>query len=82
MSLGRQGAAVPTMALGPFIIALLIQALAGFALGFAVYVLFSTIQSAGEYCARPGPERTQRTAITTSPETAHSAAASPVASRR
>ncbi len=42
------GSTVSSMALGPFVIALLTQALAGFALGFAVYVLFSTIQSAGE----------------------------------
>lgn len=33
---------------GGFIVALLIQALAGLALGFAVYVLFAAIQAAGE----------------------------------
>ena len=42
------GSSVTTMALGPFIVSLLTQALAGFALGFAVFVLFSTIQAAGE----------------------------------
>lgn len=42
------GSSVASLALGPFIISLMMQALAGFALGFAVYVLFSTIQAAGE----------------------------------
>ena len=37
-----------SLALGPFIVALLTQALAGLALGFAVFVLFSTIQAAGD----------------------------------
>src|SRR5690606_28847872 len=36
------------LAAGGFIIALLIQALAGLALGFAVYLLFAAIQAAGD----------------------------------
>lgn len=39
---------VDGLAAGSFIVALLVQALAGLALGFAVYVLFSAIQAAGE----------------------------------
>ncbi len=42
------GDTVSATALGPFVIALLTQAMAGFALGFAVYVLFSAIQAAGD----------------------------------
>lgn len=42
------GQATPSMALGPFVISLLTQALAGFALGFAIYVMFSSIQAAGD----------------------------------
>jgi flagellar biosynthetic protein FliR len=37
-----------SLELGPFVLALLSQALAGFALGFSVLILFSAIQAAGE----------------------------------
>ncbi len=39
---------VQTLALGPFIVAIFTQILAGLALGFAVYLLFSAIQTAGD----------------------------------
>ena len=42
------GGEVTSLALGPFLLALLTQALAGLALGFTVYVLFSAIQAAGD----------------------------------
>lgn len=42
------GEAVGSLSLGPFVLALLTQALAGFALGFGVLVLFSAIQAAGD----------------------------------
>lgn len=42
------GGTVSSLALGPFVIALLTQTLAGFALGFAVLMMFSTIQAAGD----------------------------------
>lgn len=42
------GELAPSLALGPFVLAMLVQALAGFALGFAVLILFSTIQAAGD----------------------------------
>lgn len=45
---GRLGEVTTTLALGPFVVTLLAQVLAGLALGFAVYVLFSAIQAAGE----------------------------------
>lgn len=45
---GRLGQAVDDLSLGPFVITLLTQAVAGFALGFAVFLLFSAIQSAGD----------------------------------
>lgn len=45
---GRLGAGVTSLAVGPFVVALLVQALAGLALGFAVLLLFSAIQAAGE----------------------------------
>lgn len=44
----RIGAESVDLALGPFVISLLTQALAGLALGFAVFVLFATIQAAGD----------------------------------
>ncbi|MFN3255979.1 MAG: flagellar biosynthetic protein FliR [Ilumatobacter sp.] len=39
---------VASLQLGPFVVALLTQIVAGLALGFAVYVLFAAIQAAGE----------------------------------
>lgn len=42
------GEATATLETGAFIVSLLTQAIAGFALGFAVFMLFSTIQAAGE----------------------------------
>ena len=45
---GRMGAGITSLALGSFLIDVLVQALAGLALGFAVFVLFSAIQAAGE----------------------------------
>lgn len=42
------GSGSVSLALGPFIVALLTQILAGLALGFAVFVLFASIQAAGE----------------------------------
>lgn len=44
----KLGGEVTSLALGPFLLALLTQALAGLALGFTVYVLFSAIQAAGD----------------------------------
>ena len=40
--------AVPDLDLGPFVLALLTQALGGIVLGFTVFVMFSAIQGAGE----------------------------------
>lgn len=40
--------AVPELELGPFVLALLAQALGGIVLGFTVFVMFSAIQGAGE----------------------------------
>jgi flagellar biosynthesis protein FliR len=37
-----------SLALGPFVVSLLVQAVAGLALGFAVLMLFSAIQAAGD----------------------------------
>lgn len=37
-----------SLAFGPFVVSLLVQILAGLALGFAVFILFSAIQSAGD----------------------------------
>ncbi len=45
---GAAGASPVSLALGPFVIALLTQAIAGLALGFAVLLLFSAIQAAGD----------------------------------
>lgn len=45
---GRLGEVGTSLELGPFVLALLTQAFAGFALGFAVYLLFSAIQAAGD----------------------------------
>jgi len=42
------GGEATSLALGPFLLALLTQVLAGLALGFTVYVLFSAIQAAGD----------------------------------
>lgn len=46
--IGRAGAGLAGIGTGEFLIALLVQALAGLALGFAVYMLFSAIQAAGD----------------------------------
>lgn len=45
---GRLSEVAPALAVGPFVLVLLTQALAGLALGFCVYVLFSAIQAAGD----------------------------------
>lgn len=45
---GQIGPSVEDLSAGPFVVALLAQAVAGFALGFAVFVLFSAIQAAGD----------------------------------
>ncbi len=45
---GRLADVATSLALGPFIVALLVQALAGLALGFCVFLLFFAIQAAGE----------------------------------
>lgn len=42
------GSAVVDLSLPAFVVAMLIQALAGLALGFAVYIMFAAIQSAGD----------------------------------
>lgn len=42
------GAEIDDLSLGSFVITLLMQAVAGFALGFAVYMLFAAIQAAGD----------------------------------
>lgn len=44
----RLGAAIDDLSLGAFVITLLMQAFAGLTLGFAVYMLFSAIQAAGD----------------------------------
>ena len=44
----RLGAAINDLSLGAFVITLLMQAFAGLTLGFAVYMLFSAIQAAGD----------------------------------
>lgn len=42
------GEAITDLSLGAFVVTLMMQAIAGFALGFAVYMLFSAIQAAGD----------------------------------
>lgn len=44
----RLGAAIDDLSLGAFVVTLLMQAVAGLALGFAVYMLFAAIQAAGD----------------------------------
>lgn len=44
----QSGGRLADLSTGGFLVALLVQALAGLALGFAVYVLFAAIQGAGE----------------------------------
>ncbi|MDJ0767437.1 MAG: flagellar biosynthetic protein FliR [Ilumatobacter sp.] len=46
-SVAMAGEADP-LAIGPFVVALVMQALAGIALGFAVYILFTALQAAGD----------------------------------
>ncbi len=45
---GQLGELSTSLALGPFVLTLLAQALAGLALGFSVMVMFSAIQAAGD----------------------------------
>jgi len=45
---GQLADVTTSLELGPFIVALIVQALAGLALGFSVYILFAAIQAAGE----------------------------------
>lgn len=45
---GKIGGDATALATGPFIVAMLTQILAGLALGFSVFLLFSSIQAAGE----------------------------------